>query len=97
MLGSWHKFKIMVNIQPVQLFTNYGPANATKLNLIVIEDDLKSFAKFQYFLCDANEISLYSNNLTMNEPDYTNWNNDTDINAAAYTWAAAELGLTIIP
>lgn len=87
----------MVNIQPVQLFTNYGVKDAVKLNLIIIEDDLSSFAKFQYFLCDSNEISLYSNNLTMNEPDYTNWNNDTDINQAAYVWAADQLGLTIIP
>ena len=87
----------MVNIQPVQVFTNYGPTNATQFNLIIIEDDLKSFAKFQYFLCDTNGISLYSGNLTMNEPDYSLWNSGPDINQDAYIWATTELGLIIIP
>ena len=87
----------MVNIQPVQLFTNYGTTSATQFNLIIIEDDLKSFAKFQYFLCDANGVSLYSGNLTMNEPDYSLWNATPDINQSAYIWATNELGLIIIP
>lgn len=86
----------MINIQPIQVFTNYGPTNATKFNLIIIEDDLKSFAKFQYFLCDENGINLYSGNLTMNEPQYSIWNTTNDINQDAYIWATDELGLTII-
>lgn len=86
----------MVNIQPVQVFTNYGPTEATQFNLIIIEDDLQSFAKFQYFLCDASNLNLYSGNLTMNNPEYDLWNSETDINQAAYIWATNELGLIII-
>lgn len=86
----------MVNIQHVQVFTNYGPKLAVKFNLNSIDDDLRSFCKFQYFLCDENETPLYSGNLTMNEPDYSLWNADSDINQSAYIWATTELGLTII-
>jgi hypothetical protein len=87
----------MINIKPVQVFTNYGPKLAVKFNLNSIDDDLQSFCKFQYFLCDENGASLYSGNLTMNEPDYSLWNSGTNINQDAYVWATTELGLTIIP
>lgn len=86
----------MVNIQPVQVFTNYGPKLAVKFNLNSINDNLESFCIFQYQLCDQNEVLLYSGNLTMNEPDYSLWNADSDINQSAYIWATTELGLTII-
>ena len=87
----------MVNIQPVQVFTNYGPTYATQFDLIIIEDNLKNFATFKYNLCDLNGVPLYNGNLTMNEPDYSLWNADSDINQSAYIWATTELGLTIIP
>ena len=87
----------MVNIQPVQVFTNYGAKYATKFNLDIVNDNLESFCIFQYQLCDEYGVSLYSGNLTMSEPDYDLWNTQTDINEAAYIWATNELGLTIIP
>ncbi len=87
----------MVNIQPVQVFTNYGLKYAVKFNLDSINDNLESFCIFQYQLCDVNEVPLYSGNLTINEPDYTLWNESSDINQSAYIWATTELGLTIIP
>lgn len=87
----------MVNIQPIQVFTNYGAKYAVKFNLISIEDNLSNFCKFQYFLCDEYEVNLYSGNLTMNNPDYDLWNSGPDINKDAYLWATTELGLTIIP
>ena len=87
----------MVNIQPVQVFTEYGPTYAVKFNLTLIQDNLIDLAKFQYNLCDINEVILYSGNLTMQNPDYDLWNSGPDINKDAYVWATTELGLTIIP
>lgn len=86
----------MVNIQPVQLFTNYGVKDAVKFDLIIIQDNLESIARFQYNLLDIDEVILYSNNLIMEGQDYIDWNNENDINQAAYVWAANELGLTIV-
>lgn len=38
---------------------------------------------------------LAQGNLTMGGEDYTNWNGQADINAAAYEWAANKLSLTL--
>jgi hypothetical protein len=87
----------MVNIQPVQVFTNYGTKNAVKFNLDSINDNLENFCIFQYQLCDINDVILYSGNLTMNDPDYRLWNEGPNINNDAYVWATTELGINIIP
>lgn len=87
----------MVNIQPVQVFTQYGPKYAVKFNLDSIQDNLETFAIFKFDLCDENDVVLYSGNLTMNEPDYSLWNEGPNINQDAYVWATTELGITIIP
>lgn len=39
--------------------------------------------------------TLAQGNLTMSGEEYTNWNGDADINAAAYEWAASKLSLTL--
>jgi hypothetical protein len=43
----------------------------------------------------SSEI-LTQGNLIISGEDYDNWNNETNINDAAYVWAAGKLGLTLI-
>jgi hypothetical protein len=38
---------------------------------------------------------LTQGNLTMNGEEYDSWNIESDINGAAYEWAANKLGLTL--
>lgn len=39
--------------------------------------------------------TLAQGNLSMTGEEYANWNGESDINAAAYEWAAGKLSLTL--
>lgn len=92
----------MKQIQPVQLWYNGQITEATSLNAYVINDNLQNTANFWWGLysesIDPGQQGkcIASGNLSMIGQDYIDWNNDTDINDAAYTWIAEQLGLTII-
>jgi hypothetical protein len=92
----------MVQIQPVNVWYNGQVIEAKYLNAYVINDNLSTFAQFWWGLYaegtspDSPGINVASANLTIAGQDYIDWNGNPDINAAAYTWIADQLGLTII-
>jgi hypothetical protein len=86
----------MVNIQPITIWVNGQNLTATQLDLISINDNLSNSCLFQYFLLDANSIQLITGNITMIEPDYSEYTTSPDSNNFAYEWGASTLGLTII-
>lgn len=112
----------MVPIQPVSVWFNGVETPANRLNLYVINDNLKDTATFYYALLVETEVTttttttsetpgpvppptpgpimnnivqVAQGNLTMTGQDYTNWNQEPDINEAAYVWAATKLNLTL--
>jgi hypothetical protein len=82
----------MKTIAPVSIWVNGVIRIGIYFKLICIEDNLLNFAKFQFFIQDAEQQQITTGNLTMNLPDYTT---DWVTNDAAYNWAATQLGLTI--
>lgn len=92
----------MKQIQPVSLWYNGQMIEATNLNAYVINDNLQDTASFWWGLYSEGDEPgttskcVASGNLSMIGQDYIDWNNDTDINDAAYTWISEQLGLTII-
>ena len=84
----------MKQIQPVVFPLNQG--TATILNLIGINDNLIDTAVFIYQLYTIEEILLQANNLTMVGFDYQAYSTSPDSNAYAYSWAATQLGVTLI-
>lgn len=90
----------MVQIQPVNIWVNGQQEQGKELYAQVVNDNLKDTAIFLWVIYSNvnNELQqLAQGNLTMTGADYINWNTETDINAAAYTWIADQLSLTIIP
>ncbi len=85
----------MKQIQPITLWVNGQQQTATLFNLIIINDNLLNSATFYYQLLDADASKLADGNLTMGEPDYDVWGATSDINQAAYEWAATKLNITL--
>jgi hypothetical protein len=85
----------MKQIQPITLWVNGQQATATLFNLIIINDNLLNSATFYWQLLDADAAKLADGNLTISEPDYDVWGSTTDVNQAAYEWAASELNITL--
>lgn len=92
----------MVQIQPVNIWVNGQQEQGSLLYAQVVNDNLKDTAIFLWVIyqsgidIDSHGSQLASGQLTMTGADYINWNTETDINAAAYTWIADQLSLTII-
>jgi len=86
----------MKQIQPIQIWVNGGDQTATLFNLIIINDNLTNSATFYWQLLDADAVKLADGNLTMGEPDYDVWGSTTDVNQAAYDWAASKLSITLV-
>jgi len=88
----------MKQIQPVQIWNNGSIQTGYWINAIIINDNLLNSAIFYWSIYTAetggNKIS--EGNLTINEPDYSVWDNTADINLAAYQWICSQLGLTLI-
>jgi hypothetical protein len=91
-------------IQPVSSWQNGEEKQATQFVLNSSFDNLSTTANFQYQLNEVisdNPNLMYSTNtlvsgsLTMSGQDYLDWDAATDANEWAYTWAAAQLKLTI--
>jgi hypothetical protein len=87
----------MVNIQPITIWINGQNLIATQLDLISVNDNLYNTCLFQYFLLDVEGIQITTGNITMIEPDYSQYSTSPDSNNFAYEWGATTLGLTIIP
>lgn len=88
----------MKQIQPITIWSNGQQLTGNWLLAKVINDNLKDTAIFlwQIFQNDNIETPITQGNLTMSGQDYIDWNNETDINDAAYIWIAQQLNLTII-
>jgi hypothetical protein len=86
----------MKQIQPIQIWVNGSLQTATVFNLIIINDNLLNSATFYWQLLDSAEIKLADGNLTMGEPDYDVWGSTSDVNQAAYDWAASKLNITLV-
>jgi len=85
----------MKQIQPIQIWVNGSLQTATVFNLIIINDNLLNSATFYWQLLDSSEIKLADGNLTIGEPDYDVWGSTSDVNQAAYDWAASKLSITL--
>lgn len=83
-------------IEPVQIWNNGQVTEAKWLSCICGNDNLQNSALFSYSLCSDVDGSigeqLASGNVTMNEPEYSEWTT----NDFAYDYIATTLGLTII-
>ena len=88
----------MKQIQPVQIWDNGSVKTGNFIKAYIINDNLLNSATFYWSIYTAetggNKIS--EDNLTINEPDYSVWDNTADINLAAYQWICSQLGLTLI-
>jgi hypothetical protein len=85
-----------MNIQPMQIWNNGTMQTVTQLNLSLVWDNLLNEAKFYFQMLTADNVDISSGNLYMIGADYSNWNTTTDINLAAYQWAATQLNVTLI-
>lgn len=85
-----------MNISPISIWVNGSNQTASQFLLNCIFDNLSNEAQFYYQLQDASSIKLVDGNLVMSGADYQNWNDNPDINLAAYQWAALQLSITLI-
>jgi len=85
----------MKQIQPIEIWVNGANQTATLFNLIIINDNLLNSATFYWQLLDADANKLADGNLTIGEPDYNVWGSTSDVNQAAYEWAASKLNITL--
>jgi len=91
----------MKQIQPIQIWANGHPTEATKLNLKIVSDNLNNSAVIYYELLSKNNNAIYENeynklsegNLTIEGEEYLNWNGG---NNEIYTLCATKLNLTLI-
>lgn len=93
----------MKEIQNLTLWINGESKIANLFYLILINDNLKDTAVFQYQLfnqyTDANGYNqqelLITNNVIIDGIDYENWGNNTNINENAFTICANKLNITL--
>lgn len=99
----------MRNIQPIQIWHNGQPKEASVLNARIINDDLSSSCVFYYELREANVIipsteeggqetttsgaKLSDGNITISGDTYNTWDGTNDF---AYDYIATQLNLTLV-
>ena len=97
----------MKQITPFPVWHNGANVNAEYFAMKSIDDNLEDAAQFYWQLfaktqdTEGNDVvgqALSQGNLSMVNPDYTEWGEQggSDINNWAYTWAANLLNITII-
>lgn len=92
----------MKKIQPFQIWVNGSLKTAAWFNCISVSDNLENAANFYWQLFENIEEAeiagqqIAQGNLAMGGEDYVNWNNEPDVNSAAYIWVADQLGITLI-
>jgi hypothetical protein len=89
-----------MKIQPVSSWKNGQEKLATEFILYSNYDNLKDLASFSYSLSEnidsIEPMTIASGQIDINGQDYIDWNSAPDVNAWAYTWAAAKLNLVLI-
>jgi hypothetical protein len=85
----------MKTITPVSIWHNGTVYSADTFRLYCIDNDLLDSAVFYYEL-KSGTVTTSQGNLAMEGADYLAMNSDSDSNSYAWTWAASQLGLTII-
>jgi hypothetical protein len=97
-------------IEPISSWQNGEEKEATQFVLSSSYDNLSTSANFQYQLNELLPTptpppvppmypmynTLVNGSLTISGQDYLDWDAASDANEWAYTWAAAQLNLTII-
>jgi len=88
----------MKAIQPVQIWNNGTLQTGNFINAYIIHDNLLDSATFYWaiFTADNAGQQLAQGNLTIEDPEYSVWDQTADINEAAYQWICTQLGLTLI-
>ena len=81
-------------INPIQIWQNGITVEANRMSLTV-QDNLKDAASFYYTLY-ADDNAVVNSGIAMGGEEYENWNNETDINNAAYEWVASKINVEII-
>lgn len=86
----------MKQIQPVPMWINGKIVNSEFITLYSVNDNLQTSATFYYQLSSADNQNLASGNLTISGEDYIKWGTATDINLAAFEWAALQLNINLL-
>lgn len=90
-----------MKIQPVSSWKNGQEKLATEFIMYSNWDNLSDSASFSYSLSEnigsIEPMTIASGQIDINGQDYIDWNSAPDVNAWAYTWAAAKLNLVLIP
>jgi hypothetical protein len=86
----------MKNIQTKSIWVDGSDKNATQLNVYSVFDNLQNMSRFQYELCDADNLVLSKGLINMEGQDYIDWSSTIDINLAAYQWVASKLNLVLL-
>lgn len=85
------------NISPIEIWINGNLETVNFLSCKIIFDNLSSKAIFYWALYNnENEILITDGNLSIIDEDYIFWNEQADVNYAAYQYVANKLNLTII-
>ena len=85
-----------VDIQPIQIWNAGQVQTATKFSLVIVYDDLDTFATTYYQLLTSESVQLTAGNQNIEGQEYQDWNNDPDANTWILNWSATQLGITII-
>lgn len=85
----------MKTIQPIDIWKDGQPKQATILKMYISYDDLTTTATFQYQLCDDTLWSIAEGRLQISGADYSSWGSSGDSNEEAYVYGATALNLTI--
>lgn len=94
-----------VNIQPINTWYNGEQIQINFFSQQIVSDNLSNSAMLEYFMInkdtsDPDNIiytTISRGNLTINNPDYTQWDNDPNANDWIYNWSLQQLNLTQIP
>ena len=88
----------MKQIQPIQIWVNGQQQTGSWILSYITNDNLNNSATFYWaiYTAETGGIAISTGQVTMEEPDYTNWDNSDNINLAAYQWVCDQLGLTLI-
>jgi len=90
----------MRTIQPFDVWYNGRLMTISKISVVSVYDDLKSYAKFYYQLYNVAvtepfvETSIAEGNVLMEGNDYVAWDNS---NESAYQYVADKLNITLLP
>jgi hypothetical protein len=88
----------MVQIQPLQIWSNGQTKTAEVLDAVIVNDDLATSCTFYWLLKEADTESqpgqaITQGNVTMTGEDYLGWDGS---NAYAYAFIASQINVIIL-